>query len=74
MMTWPVKHDFRLRNETLRSAGRVGDIIRIERVKAARAYEYNAEVIPRESTEYGYYRGLCTEEVRNSEKRWGYYL
>ena len=74
MMTWPIKHDFRLRNETLRSAGKVGDIIRLERAEGARAYDYNAEVIPRESTEYEYYDSVCTEEVRNSRKRWGYYI
>jgi HKD family nuclease len=74
MMTWPVKHDFRLRNERLRSAGKVGDIIRLEKVERARAYDYYAEVIPKESTEYEYYHALCTENVRNSKKRWGYYL
>jgi hypothetical protein len=74
MMTWPVKHDFRLRSEALRSAGSVGDILRLERVEGAVDYEYYAEIVPQASSEYDYYLGLCTEAVRNSDKRWGYYL
>jgi HKD family nuclease len=74
MMTWPRKHDFRLRNEKLRSAGRVRDILRIERADGIADYEYNAEVVPRESTEYEYYWSLCDHATPNSERRWGYYL
>lgn len=74
MMTWPRKHDFRLRNEKLRSAGRVGDILRIERAEGVANYDYNAEVVPRESTEYEYYRSLCNHTTPHSKRRWGYYL
>lgn len=74
MMTWPRKHDFRLRNEKLRSAGRVGDILRLERADGVANYDYNAEVVPRESTEYEYYYSLCSHTTPNSERRWGYYL
>jgi hypothetical protein len=74
MMTWPVKRDFRLRSEALRSAGSVGDILRLEKVEGAADYDYYAEVVPAASSEYEYYLGLCTEAVRNSDKRWGYYL
>jgi hypothetical protein len=74
MMTWPVKHDFRLRSEALRSAGSVGDILRLERVKDTVDYDYYAEIVPQARSEYGYYLDLCTETVRNSDKRWGYYL
>ena len=74
MMTWPVKHDFRLRSEALRSAGSVGDILRLEKVEGAADYDYYAEIVPQASSEYDYYLGLCTETVRNSDKRWGYYL
>ena len=74
MMTWPVKHDFRLRNELLRSAGNVGDILRIERVIDPKAnYEYYVEVIPQGTTQYPLYLQLCCEPVRNSLKRYGYY-
>jgi len=74
MMFWPVKHDFRLRSEALRSAGNVGDILRLEKAEEPVDYEYYAEIIPRRSSDYGYYKSLCTEAVRNSDKRWGYYL
>jgi len=74
MMTWPLKHDFRLRSEALRSAGSVGDILRIEKVEGPVDYDYYAEIIPIGSSQYNYYLGLCTQRVRNSDKRWGYYL
>lgn len=74
MMTWPVKHDFRLRSEALRSAGSAGDILRLEKAEGAIDYDYYAEIVPQASSEYTYYLGLCTEAVRNSDKRWGYYL
>jgi len=74
MMTWPVKHDFRLRSEALRSAGTVGDILRLEKVEGAVDYDYYAEIIPSGSSQYNYYFALCTGRVRNSDKRWGYYL
>lgn len=40
LMTWPDKHDFRLRSEALRSAGNIGDIMRLERVDAGSNFEY----------------------------------
>jgi len=73
MMTWPAKHDFRLRNEKLRSAGSVGDILRIEVANQA-GYDYIAEIVPQKSSEFDYYDQLCAQNVRNSRKRWGYYL
>jgi len=74
MMTWPDKHDLRLRSEVLRSAARVGDILRLETLERRADYVYDVEIIRRGSTEHDYYLGLCTEPVRNSDKRWGYYL
>lgn len=73
MMTWPVKHDFRLRSEALRSAGNVGDIMRIEKVDRASGFEYYVEVIPEGTTQYPVYLALCTQTVRNSNKVYGYY-
>lgn len=73
MMTWPVKHDFRLRSEQLRSATHVGDILRIERAERGTGFEYFAEIVPNGATLYPYYVAICTEMVRNSKKRWGYY-
>lgn len=73
MMTWPEKHDFRLRSETLRSAGDVGDILRIEKAPDGAGYDYYAEVIPEGTADYNRYLALCREPVRNSQKRFGYY-
>ena len=73
MMTWPDKHDFRLRCEELRSAGEIGDILRLEKVGAAVGYEYYAEVIPQGTSQHALYRQLCCCPVRNSQKMYGYY-
>lgn len=74
MMTWPDRHDFRLRSESLRSAGNVGDILRLERAADPNAdYEYYAEVIPEGTTLYPVYLTLCRNAVRNSQKKYGYY-
>ena len=74
MMTWPARHDFRLRSEALRSAGNVGDILRIERAVDPNAdYEYYVEVIPLGTTQHPVYLRLCDNTVRNSRKRFGYY-
>ena len=73
MMTWPDKHDFRLRSETLRSAGNIGDVLRLEKVGSNVDFDYYAEIVPQETTEHPRYLALCTEPVRNSERRYGYY-
>lgn len=74
MMTWPVKHDFRLRSEALRSAGNVGDILRLEHAgEGIREFDYYAEIIPQGTSDYEEYFALCTEEVPNSNRRYGYY-
>ena len=73
MMTWPVKHDFRLRSEALRSAGGVGDILRMEKVDPAAGHEYEVEVISQETNRHAEYLALCRHSVRNSEKKYGYY-
>jgi HKD family nuclease len=54
MMTWPVKHDFRLRSEVLRSAGGVGDILRLEQAVGNPDYDYYAEIVRKNSSEYPY--------------------
>lgn len=73
MMTWPDKHDFRLRSEALRSAGRIGDILRIERVDGEDDFDYYVEIVPRGTSDYERRLAQCTEVVRNSSKRFGYY-
>lgn len=73
MMTWPDKHDFRLRSEALRSAGQVGDILRVERAPRRSGFDYYAEVIPTGTWQFDRFAALCTTPVRDSKKRFGYY-
>ena len=73
MMEWLPKHDLRLRSEALRSAGSVGDILRMERVERTNDYEYIFEIIATGADRHRMYLALCRHPVRNSEKRYGYY-
>ena len=73
MMTWPDRHDFRLRSEALRSAGNIGDILRVEKVNPQSGFHYLAEVIPQKSARYAFCFSKCDQIVRNSRKRFGYY-
>jgi len=68
----PDKRDYRLRNEQLRSAGNVGDILRIEIADGKAGFDYYVEVIPKGTSLFAQYVALCTQPVRNSEKKWGY--
>lgn len=72
MMTWPAKHDFRLRSEALRSAGTVGDILKIEK-STDKDIPYQAEVLMKNSPDYSKYLKLCSHNTPNSKKRWGYF-
>lgn len=73
MMTWPVKHDFRIRSEALRSAGDIGDILRIERANEGDPFDYRVEILAQGTRTHAHFRALCTNATRNSDKRWGYY-
>jgi len=73
MMTWPVKHDFRLRSEALRSAGEVGDLIKIEKIDEAASFDYYVEIIPKGSSDYNIYLDVCINKTPNSDRKWGYY-
>jgi HKD family nuclease len=72
MMTWPDKHDFRLRSEQLRSAGNEGDILYMERSDGASGFSYYVEVIPKGSARYSEYLAHCANAVHNSRRLWGY--
>ena len=72
MMTWPAKHDFRLRSEPLRSAGAVGDVLRIEKTDGTRGYQYIATVIPQGTARDPNALAKCVHTVRNSPRVWGY--
>ena len=73
MMTWPPKHDFRLRSEVLRSAANVGDILRIEKAKPELGFDYYIEIVPKGTAPHTEHLLFCTGVVRNSKKRFGYY-
>ncbi len=74
MMTWPIKHDFRLRSESLRSAGNIGDILRIEKTTSEdQGFSYYVEIVPQGTSVYQEYLKLCINKTRNSSRVWGYY-
>ena len=73
MMTWPDKHDFRLRSEAIRSTGNIGDILRLEKVGSDMDFDYYAEIIPHGTSQHPIYLGFCRQPVPNSDKRYGYY-
>ena len=73
MMTWPDKHDFRLRSESLRSSGNIGDILFMEKVDPGTGYEYDVKIIPQGTTDHPKYMTQCHRPVSNSRKRFGYY-
>ncbi|HYG78799.1 MAG TPA: hypothetical protein VD861_00345 [Pyrinomonadaceae bacterium] len=69
----PGKKDFRLRNNTLRDAGNVGDIIQIERGGPAGGYDYSVAMLRQGTPEHSEALKLCVNRPRNSKKLWGYY-
>jgi HKD family nuclease len=69
----PDKKDFRLRNEALRNAGSVGDILRIELANGSHGFDYYVEIIPHGTSLFPQFAALCKQPVRNSKKTWGYY-
>ena len=73
MMVSTVKHDLRLRNGKLRSAGDVDDILHLYEASSNLGYSYIVEVIPQQDRNYQAYLARCANSVRNSKKRWGYY-
>ena len=73
MMTWPVKHDFRLRNQSLRSAGNIGDIIMFEKLSDHPEAQYRVTIIKQDAPNFGEYTEKCNSPVRNSQKRFGYF-
>ena len=66
------RHDLRLRNETLRGAGTVGDVLRIARTDNAPDHDYSVTVIRQGTPEHAQALARCAQTARNSQKRWGY--
>jgi len=75
MMTWPLKHDFRLRSESLRRGANPGDILRIERTDGIAGYQYIVEIVTSTDPNYPAFLALCSHDTGkpNSKKKWGYY-
>ncbi len=74
MMTWPDKHDFRLRSEALRSAGSIGDILRLEKADATIGFDYLAHIVPQGTQEHRHYLAFCVNRTKGrSNKLWDYY-
>ena len=68
------KKDLRIRSEVLRSAGSVGDILKVEVPIASAAYDYYVEVVPASSTFHSGLLALAPHAVPGiSAKRWGYF-
>lgn len=75
MMTWPLKHDFRLRSESLRRGANPSDILRIERSDGTAGYQYVVEIVSSTDPNYPAHLALCSHDTGrpNSKKQWGYY-
>lgn len=74
MMTWPDKSDFRLRSEALRSAGNIGDILRLEKVAGGTGFDYYAEIIPQGTVQHSTAMLYCSNKTKGkSKKLWGYF-
>lgn len=69
----PDKKDYRLRNNTLRNAGNVGDIIQIERGKPESGYDYSVRIVQQGTPAHGEALKLCVNRPHSSKKWWGYY-
>ncbi|MGH8250461.1 MAG: hypothetical protein ACREVI_07145 [Steroidobacteraceae bacterium] len=72
MTYFPHRHEFRLRSEPLRSAGEIGDILRIEKTDGGRGYDYIVGVIPQGTAQYAAALAKCVNQVPASRKVWGY--
>ena len=73
MMTWPDRHDFRIRCAALRNASNIGDILRLEIAANSDDFAYFAQIIPITSNQHDTYARICRYGVQNSAKKFGYY-
>lgn len=68
----PDKKDLRLRSEHMRSAGAIGDILYVERSDGTGGFSYYVDVVPQGSPRHAELLTKCTNNVRNSNKVFGY--
>lgn len=69
----PDKKDYRLRNNTLRNAGNVRDIIQLERGEPGSGYDYSVTILRKGTPAHDNALKLCVNRPQSSQKRWGYY-
>jgi HKD family nuclease len=69
----PGKKDYRLRNNILRDAGNIGDIIQMERGEPGSGYDYSVTILRQGTTAHNAALKLCVNRPQSSQKRWGYY-
>jgi hypothetical protein len=70
----PDKIDIRMRNSKLRRAGKVGDIIRIDKPKRRVNYDYDVRIIRPSDPDFAKHSALSSTPVRKpSKKRYGYF-
>lgn len=68
----PRKKDIRIRQELIRSAGKIGDILLMRRAPPGAGYDYDMEVVPKTSPTFGGIDAKLTTKV-SSKKRIGYF-
>jgi len=70
----PDKIDIRLRNSKLRGAGKIGDIIRIEKPSRRAPYDYSVRIVRPTAQDFRAHLALCSTAIRKpSKKRYGYF-
>jgi HKD family nuclease len=73
LMTWPDKHDLRLRSEKVRTASRIGDLLWMRR-SAVAEYSYDIEIVPKGSEQFYELIDFCVNRVPGRSSRiWGYH-
>ena len=69
----PYKKDIRIRQEDIRSAGDVGDILLMRRAPPGSGYDFDMEVIKKAHPAFPATEAKLTTQIRNSAKRIGYF-
>lgn len=69
----PIKKDLRIREDTIRSAGSIGDILLVRRPPAGAGYDFDIEIAMTASPTFGSTLGKLTTKIRGSKKAIGYF-
>lgn len=69
----PKKLDIRMRDNALRSAGSVNDILLIRQATSGSLHHYDMEVVKPSDPSYSQILSKLTNKVNNSQKRFGYF-